>query len=232
MAAVRRTGDEKVVELVSDDNRNSVVVDEILTGIGREPNVEDMDLEAARVEYDTTTGIQVNDFLQTSNARIYAAGDVCLKHKFTHIADATARIVLRNALLRGRHRLSALTVPWCTYTDPEIAHVGLYVREAREQAIAVKTFTVLMHDVDRAVTDGDEEGFLKIHVKDGTDEILGATAVARFAGEMINELSLAITAGIGLEELGRVIHAYPTRAGAIKMAADAYFRMRLKDAAR
>lgn len=232
VAAVRRTGDEKVVELVSDDNRNSVVVDEILTGIGREPNVEDMDLEAARVEYDTTTGIQVNDFLQTSNARIYAAGDVCLKHKFTHIADATARIVLRNALLRGRHRLSALTVPWCTYTDPEIAHVGLYVREAREQAIAVKTFTVLMHDVDRAVTDGDEEGFLKIHVKDGTDEILGATAVARFAGEMINELSLAITAGIGLEELGRVIHAYPTRAGAIKMAADAYFRMRLKDAAR
>jgi pyruvate/2-oxoglutarate dehydrogenase complex dihydrolipoamide dehydrogenase (E3) component len=232
VATVRRAGEQKVVELVSDDNKHSVVVDEILAGIGREPNVDNMDLEAARVEYDTTAGIHVNDFLQTTNARIYAAGDVCLAHKFTHMADATARIVLRNALLRGRRRLSALTVPWCTYTDPEIAHVGLYVREAREQAIAVKTFTVLMHDVDRAVTDGDEEGFLKIHVRDGTDEILGATVVARFAGEMINELSLAITAGIGLEELGRVIHAYPTRAGAIKMAADAYFRMCLKDAAR
>jgi pyruvate/2-oxoglutarate dehydrogenase complex dihydrolipoamide dehydrogenase (E3) component len=232
VAAVRKEGQRRVVDLVSDDNRTSVVVDEILTGIGRQPNVEDMDLEAARVEYDTTTGIRVNDFLQTSNARIYAAGDVCMALKFTHMADATARIVLRNALLRGRRKVSALTVPWCTYTDPEIAHVGLYVREAREQAIPVETFTILMHDVDRAVTDGDEEGFLKIHVKDGTDEILGATIVARHAGEMINELSLAITAGIGLAELGRVVHAYPTQADAIKMAADAYYRTRLKDAAR
>jgi pyruvate/2-oxoglutarate dehydrogenase complex dihydrolipoamide dehydrogenase (E3) component len=148
------------------------------------------------------------------------------------MADATARIVLRNALMRGRRRLSTLTVPWCTYTDPEVAHVGLYVREARERSIAVETFTILMHDVDRAVTDGDEEGFLKIHVKAGTDEILGATVVAPHAGEMINELCLAITAGIGLEELGRVIHAYPTQAVAIKMAADAYYRMRLREAAR
>ena len=227
---MRRQGDEKTVDLVSDDNKSTVVVDEILTGIGREPNVDNLGLEDAQVEYDATTGIHVNDFLQTTNPRIYAAGDVCLAHKFTHMADATARIVLHNALMRGRRRLSALTVPWCTYTDPEIAHVGLYVREAREQGIPMKTFTVLMHDVDRAVTDGDEDGFLKIHVKEGTDEILGATIVARHAGEMINELSLAITAGIGLAELGRVIHAYPTQADAIKMAADAYYRGRLKDA--
>jgi pyruvate/2-oxoglutarate dehydrogenase complex dihydrolipoamide dehydrogenase (E3) component len=232
VVAVRRQGEQKVVDLVSDDAKTSVCVDEILTGIGRAPNVEYMDLEAARVEYDTTTGIRVNDFLQTTNARIYAAGDVCLVHKFTHMAEATARIVLHNALLRGRSRLSVLTVPWCTYTDPEIAHVGLYVREAREHAIPVKTFTILMHDVDRAVTDGDEEGFLKIHVKEGTDEILGATVVARHAGEMINELSLAITARIGLGELGRVIHVYPTQAEAIKMAADAYLRTRLREAAR
>jgi pyruvate/2-oxoglutarate dehydrogenase complex dihydrolipoamide dehydrogenase (E3) component len=231
VVAVRRQGEHKVVDLVSDDSKTSVVVDEILAGIGRAPNVEHMDLEAAHVDYDTTAGIRINDFLQTTNARIYAAGDVCLSRKFTHMAEATARIVLRNALLRGRRRLSVLTVPWCTYTDPEIAHVGLYVREAREQAIPVKTFTILMHDVDRAVTDGDEDGFLKIHVKDGTDEILGATIVARHAGEMINELSLAITARIGLGELGRVIHAYPTQADAIKMAADAYYRTRLKGAA-
>lgn len=232
VVAVRRQGAEKIVDLVSDDSKSTVVVDEILTGIGREPNVDNLDLEAAHVEYDATTGIRVNDFLQTTNPRIYAAGDVCLAHKFTHMADASARIVLHNALMRGRRRLSALTVPWCTYTDPEIAHVGLYVREAREHGIPVKTFTVLMHDVDRAVTDGDEEGFLKIHVKEGTDEILGATIVARHAGEMINELSLAITAGVGLAELGRVIHAYPTQADAIKMAADAYYRTRLKDATR
>jgi len=130
--------------------------------------------------------------------------------------------VVRNALFWGRERLSALTIPWCTYTDPEIAHVGLYVREATRKGIPVKTFTVPMHDVDRAIADGEEEGFVKIHVKDGTDRILGATVVARHAGEMINDISLAIGSGIGLRVLARVVHPYPTQAIAIQMAAAAY----------
>ncbi len=167
------------------------------------------------------TGIRVDDFLRTSNPRIYAAGDACLQHKYTHTADASARIVIRNALGRGRQRVSALVIPWCTYTDPEIAHVGLYVRQANEQGIPVKTFSVPMHEVTRAITDGEELGFVKIHVKEGTDRILGATIVARHAGEMINEITLAMVAGIGLRTLARVIHAYPTQAEAIKKAADA-----------
>ena len=199
-----------------------MAVDAILTGTGRLPNVEGLDLEAAGVDYDTVTGIRVDDFLQTSNPRIYAAGDVCLEHKFTHTADASARIVVQNALFLGRQRLSALTIPWCTYTDPEIAHVGLYVREARERDIPVKTFTIPMHDVDRAIADGEEDGFVKIHVKERTDRILGATIVARHAGEMINEITLAMVARIGLRTLARVIHAYPTQAEAIRKAADAY----------
>jgi pyruvate/2-oxoglutarate dehydrogenase complex dihydrolipoamide dehydrogenase (E3) component len=227
VVTARVEGGQKVVDLVSDDNKISVSVDEILAGIGRAPNIENMNLDAAGVRYDTETGIRINDFLQTSNPRIYAAGDVCLEHKFTHAAEASARIAVRNALFLGRERLSALSIPWCTYTDPEIAHVGLYVREAWEQAIPVRTFTVLMHDVDRAVTDGEEEGFVKIHVREGTDRILGATVVARHAGEMINGLSLAISSGLGLCALARVIHAYPTQAEAIKMAADAYTRTRL-----
>ena len=227
VVAVRTEGARKIVDLVSDGDKISVSVDEILAGIGRAPNVEGMDLEAAGVRYDTETGIRVDDFLRTSNKRIYAAGDVCLEHKFTHVAEASARIAVRNALFLGRKRLSALTIPWCTYTDPEIAHVGLYVREAREKAIPVRTFTILMHDVDRAVTDGEEEGFVKIHVRQGTDRILGATVVARHAGEMINGLSLAISSGIGLRAFARVIHAYPTQADAIKMAAEAYTRTRL-----
>jgi pyruvate/2-oxoglutarate dehydrogenase complex dihydrolipoamide dehydrogenase (E3) component len=227
VVAVRMEGGKKVVDLVSDDSKITVSVDEIATGIGRVPNVQGMKLEAAGVQYDTENGILVNDFLQTTNVRIYAAGDVCLEHKFTHTADASARIVVQNALFLGRKRLSALTIPWCTYTDPEIAHVGLYVREAWEKAIPVKTFTILLHDVDRAVTDGEEEGFVKIHVREGTDRILGATVVARHAGEMINGLSLAITSGIGLRAVARVIHTYPTQAEAIKMAADAYNRTRL-----
>jgi pyruvate/2-oxoglutarate dehydrogenase complex dihydrolipoamide dehydrogenase (E3) component len=224
---VRVEGKQKLVDLVSDGNNSTVAVDEILTGIGRAPNVEGMDLEAARVDYDTESGIRVNDFLQTTNSRIYAAGDVCLEHKFTHTADASARIVVQNALFLGRKRLSALTIPWCTYTDPEVAHVGLYVRGAREQDIPVKTFTVPMHDVDRAIADGEQEGFAKIHVKEGTDRILGATVVARHAGEMINGISLAMVAGIGLRTLARVIYAYPTQAEAIKQAADACTRTRL-----
>jgi pyruvate/2-oxoglutarate dehydrogenase complex dihydrolipoamide dehydrogenase (E3) component len=227
VVAVRMEGARKIADLVSGGDKFSVSVDEILTGIGRAPNVEGMNLEAAGVRYDAETGIHVDDFLRTSSRRIYAAGDVCLEHKFTHAAEATARIAVRNALFLGRKRLNALTIPWCTYTDPEIAHIGLYVREAREKSIPVTTFTILMHDVDRAVTDGEEEGFVKIHVRQGTDRILGATVVARHAGEMINGLSLAITSGIGLRDLARVIHTYPTQAEAIKMAAEAYNRTRL-----
>ena len=120
-----------------------------------------------------------------------------------------------------------MTIPWCTYTDPEIAHVGIYVREAREQGIPVKTFTVPMSEVDRAIAESEEEGFVKIHIREGTDTILGATIVARHAGEMINEISLAMVAGIGLKTISRVIHSYPTQAEAIRKAADAYTRTRL-----
>jgi pyruvate/2-oxoglutarate dehydrogenase complex dihydrolipoamide dehydrogenase (E3) component len=224
VVAVREQGNDKFVDLVSDDYRSTVVVDRILVGIGRKPNVENINLEAAGVKYDRESGVQVNDFLQTSNSRIYAAGDVCLEHKFMHVEDASARLVVRNALFWGRERLSALTIPWCTYTDPEIAHVGLYVTEAIRKRIPLKTFTVPMHDVDRAIADGEEEGFVKIHVREGSDKILGATVVARHAGEMINDISLAIGSELGLDTLARVIHPYPTQAAAIKMAADSYLR--------
>ena len=127
----------------------------------------------------------------------------------------------------GRKKLSALTIPWCTYTDPEIAHVGIYVREANDRRIPVKTFTIPMHQVDRAILDGEEEGFVKIHVREGTDLILGATVVARHAGEMINEITLAMVAGAGLGTVAKVIHSYPTQAEAIRKAADAYLRSRL-----
>jgi pyruvate/2-oxoglutarate dehydrogenase complex dihydrolipoamide dehydrogenase (E3) component len=224
---VRTNGHEKVVSLVSDDYKSTVTVDAILTGTGRNPNVDGLNLQAAGVEFDPDIGVRTNDFLQTTNPHIYAAGDVCLQHKFTHAADAAARIVIQNALFLGRQRISNLTIPWCTYTDPEIAHVGIYVRQAQENGISIKSFTIPMHDIDRAITDSEERGFVKIHVKEGTDRILGATIVARHAGEMINEISLAIAANIGLRKLSRVIHVYPTQSEAIKKAADAYNRTRL-----
>ncbi len=231
--SVIREGGEKRARLVNYDQDVTVAVDEILAGAGRVPNVEGLNLEAAGVDYDPGQGVRVNDFLQTTNRRIYAAGDVALDRRYTHAADATARLVVRNALFLGRKKLSSLTIPWCTYTDPEIAHVGIYVRNARDQGFLdfldfpMKTFTVPMSDVDRAVLDGEPEGFVKIHVKDGTDTILGATIVARHAGEMINEISLAMVAGIGLKTLAQVIHCYPTQAAAIRQAGDAYNRSRL-----
>jgi pyruvate/2-oxoglutarate dehydrogenase complex dihydrolipoamide dehydrogenase (E3) component len=204
---------------------STVVVDEILVGAGRSPNVEGLNLETVGVEC-TRQGVVVNDYLQTTNPRIYAAGDICMNWKFTHAADAAARIVIKNTLFSpfglGRSRLSSLVMPWVTYTDPEIAHVGLYEHEAQAQGLSVRTIKVPFSGVDRAIADGEEEGFVKIHHKKGSDQILGATIVARHAGEMISEVTLAMVAKLGLNALSGVIHSYPTQAEGIKKAADAY----------
>ncbi len=221
------SGNDKLVHLAGDGKEDVVAADQILLGAGRAPNVEDLDLEAVGVKYDEQQGVLVDDRLRTTNPRIYAAGDVCLQYRFTHTADAAARIVIQNALFCGRKKLSALTIPWCTYTDPEIAHVGMYEKDARNKGIAVETFTRAFSDVDRAITDGEEQGLLKIHVRKGTDKILGATLVARRAGEMISELTLAMVGGVGLGTIANVIHPYPTQAEAIKQVADAYNRTRL-----
>lgn len=224
---VRMEGDERVVDLVSDDYHSTVRVDAILTGVGRRPNVEGLALEAAGVDHDDTAGIRVDDHLRTTNPRIYAAGDVCLEAKFTDIAEESARIAVRNALLGGSERLSERIVPWCTYTDPEIAHVGMYVRNANARGIPIKTFTIPMHQIDRAITDGEQGGFVKLHVSEGSDRILGATIVSRDAGDMISQVTLAMVAGVGLRTLAKVIHAYPTKTEAIREAAMAYNRTRL-----
>ncbi len=222
-----KEGGEKAVIVQKGRESGELVFDEILLGTGRAPNVDGLDLERAGIEYDLREGIAVNDRLQTTNPRVYAAGDVCSPYKFTHAADAMARIVIANALFSGRQRASSLVVPWCTYTDPEVAHVGMHEKEAATQGVSVHTLTVHLRDVDRARLDGETEGFARVHLKKGSDTILGATIVARHAGDMINEVSLAMTAGLGLSAIGRTIHPYPTQAEGIKKLADAYNRTRL-----
>lgn len=223
---VERTKDSKAIILLSDNGEQRLEVDEILVGIGRAPNVEGMGLEAAGIKFDVRSGVEVTDGLRTTNPRVFAAGDVCSKYKFTHAADAMARIVIQNALFFGRAKASRLVMPWCTYTDPEIAHVGLYEKDAEEQGIATDTISVELGKVDRAILEG-EEGLLKVLLRKGSDEILGATLVSRHAGETISELTTAITHGIGLRKLASVIHPYPTQAEVIKRAADSYNRTRL-----
>jgi pyruvate/2-oxoglutarate dehydrogenase complex dihydrolipoamide dehydrogenase (E3) component len=217
----------RVVTFRREDDELSAEVDHVLVAAGRAPNVEGLGLDDAGVAYDLRDGVRVNDHLRTTNPRIYAAGDVCMSEQFTHAADAAARIVLQNALFHGRKRLSRVVMPRCTYTDPEVASVGLTARQASADGIPVDTYQRDFSDVHRAVLDGETEGVAAIHVRRGTDRIVGATIVARNAGDMINEITLAMTQGVGLGKLAGVIHPYPTQAEAIRQIADTYSRTRL-----
>ena len=224
---VERRGALRVLRLARDGVGLELEVDEILVGVGRAPNVEDLGLEAAGVDFDPRRGVHVDDHLRTTNRRIYAAGDVCMDWKFTHAADAAAKLVVQNALFLPTKRLSSLVMPWCTYTDPEVAHVGLSEEEAAARGTPVDVWRTSLHEVNRAVTDGEEEGLVKIQVARGRDRILGATIVASHAGEMIGEVSLAIAARLGLGALLNLIHPYPTQAEGIRRAAAAHARSRL-----
>ncbi|WP_338430299.1 mercuric reductase [Synechococcus elongatus] len=225
---VEKDGQEKIIYYRQDGQDSCIQVDQILVGTGRSPNVQGLNLEVAGVDYEVNRGVFVNDYLQTSNPKIYAAGDICLDWKFTHTADAAARIVLKNALFSplglGRSKVSNLIVPRVTFTDPEVAHVGLSVRSAQQQGIAIATITIPFSQVDRAIVDEETEGFIKIHHQPNSDRILGATMVAPHAGEIISEISTAIAHGLGLSALSGVIHPYPTQAESIKKAADTYRR--------
>ena len=224
-----KPGDNGQIRLTLDshDNHYDEAVDQLLVAVGRAPNVDKLGLDVVGVDYDARAGVQVNDRLQTTNPNIYAAGDICSPFKFTHAADFMARIVIQNALFHGRAKASALTIPWCTYTSPEIAHVGLYPQEAEQQGIGVDTFTQEMKEVDRAILESEDHGFVRIHLKQGSDKIVGATVVATNAGDMISEISLAMTHGLGLKKIASTIHPYPTQAEAIRKVGDMYHRTRL-----
>ena len=216
----------KTVHFERAEEDRTVEVDELLVAVGRAPNVEGLGLKSAGIDFDNF-GIQVSDRLQTTNRRVYAVGDVASQYKFTHTADALARLAIQNALFFGRLKASDLIVPWCTYTSPEVAHVGLYEQEARDRGFEVDTITIPMANVDRAILDGDDEGFLRLHVQQGKDRILGATIVADHAGDLVSEVTLAMNAGVGLGKIGSTIHPYPTQAEVIKKAADTWRRGKL-----
>lgn len=218
---VERHSAEKLVFVEQGGQTRTIPCDAILIGVGRAPNTEGLDLEAAGVTYDKR-GVQVNDFLQTTNPRIYAAGDIASTYKFTHTASVLGRMAMTNALLWTRQRASRLVVPWCTYTEPEIAHVGLYEHQAKKQGMEVRTLTVGFSDNDRAILDGEEEGFVRVHLKRGSDRILGATIVAAHAGDLLTYFTLAMTLGKGLAALAAPIYPYPTQSEALKKLANTY----------
>ncbi|GIX47992.1 MAG: mercuric reductase [Candidatus Tectimicrobiota bacterium] len=227
LAVARREADRVIHYQDARGQRHEATVDAILVATGRRPVVQDLGLEAAGVAYDLERGVHVDECLRTSNRRIFAAGDVCSAYKFTHAADFLARTVLANALFPGRRKASALTIPWCTYTDPQLARVGLSAAQATAAGVAIDTYVQPLAEVDRAVLDGESEGFVKVHVKRGTDRIVGATIVAPHAGELIGLYTLALSRGLGLKALGACIQPYPTLAEAVRKTADLYQRTRL-----
>jgi pyruvate/2-oxoglutarate dehydrogenase complex dihydrolipoamide dehydrogenase (E3) component len=185
--------------------------DALLLGTGRKPNIDHLDLEAAGVRFGRD-GVEVDEYLRTSNPNIYAAGDVAFPQKFTHAAMATARLCVANALDGANRRARELIIPHCTYTDPEVAQVGLTPHQAREEGIPIDEYRLELAKVERAFIDGEEEGFAAIYIRRGTGEIVGATLVAAHAGEMISELTLAMTHKVPLDVLAETVHCYPTQA--------------------
>ncbi len=201
----------------------------LLLAVGRCPMMKALNLEAAGVRY-TPNGVDVNDYLQTSQPHIYAAGDIANRLKFTHTADYTARIVVRNILMPFqflRQKVDWSVVPWCTYTDPEVAHVGLGEKEAKQKDVDYDLFVVRLEDVDRAVVESEESGFAKILTAKDTDKIIGATVVGPRAGDLLHEFVLAMKTGIGLGTIASTIHAYPTFAELARKAGDKYNKTRL-----
>jgi pyruvate/2-oxoglutarate dehydrogenase complex dihydrolipoamide dehydrogenase (E3) component len=205
----------------SERSSRDVGGDALLVAAGRAPNVEALRLDAAGIEADHD-GVVVTDRLQTTNPRVYASGDVCSAYRFTHAADALSRIVLQNALFFGRRRASALVIPWVTYTDPQVAHVGRSEADVAASNGRLRTITVALADVDRAVVDDETDGFVRVHHEKG--RLRGCTIVARHAGEMIGEAVYAMTHGGTLAQLSATVHPYPTQGEALRKAGDAYRR--------
>ena len=203
--------------------------DALLIAIGRNPNLQSLDLKSAGVDVNER-GVRVNDYLQTSQRDIYAVGDVIGPFLFTHMADAQARVVVRNIVAPFqflRQKMDYSVVPWCTYVDPEVAHVGLCEKEARQENVDYDLFVVPLQDVDRAVVESEDAGFAKILTRKGSDKILGATIIAPHAGDLLHEFVLAMKAGVGLGTIASTIHAYPTFAELARKAGDKYNKTRL-----
>jgi pyruvate/2-oxoglutarate dehydrogenase complex dihydrolipoamide dehydrogenase (E3) component/uncharacterized membrane protein YdjX (TVP38/TMEM64 family) len=216
----------KVLSLKVAGQASELAGDAILLAVGRTANLEGLGLEAAGVRFGLR-GVEVDARMRTSNPGVFAAGDVCSRFQFTHAADAMARLVIANALFLARRKATDLIMPWCTYTDPEIAHVGYYEKDARAAGYDVATISQSLSEVDRAILDGEDGGFARVHYDKKTGRILGGTIVARHAGEMLGELTLAMVAKQGVGILSSTIHSYPTQAEVLRKIGDAYMRSKL-----
>ena len=224
--AAPEAGAIRLVHVDARGERRETACDELLVAAGRTPNVEGLGLAGIGVRWDSA-GVRVDPKLRTTNPRVFAAGDVTPGPRFTHRADAHAGVVVQNALFFPTARADRLVVPRCTYTSPEVAHVGLDRAEAAERGIAVDVVDVPLGENHRAMLDGEEEGFLRVLCRKGSDRVLGATVVAAGAGDLLAPLSLAVTHRLGLSRFASTVLPYPTRAEVLKKAANKWRATRL-----
>lgn len=230
---VRIAKSEEGIELRIPSNQQMLLktVDRLLVAVGRTPNVDSLNLTAAGIDRDEH-GVVVDDYLRTSNRRVYAAGDVCSRYKFTHAADFMARLAVQNCLFLRTKKFKSLVIPWCTYTSPEVASVGLNPHAAADAGMEIDTFVQPLEKNDRGVVSGEDEGFAEIYVRKGSGQIVGATIVALNAGDLISEVTLAMTHGLKLGDLASTVHPYPTLSEVWRQLGDQYNRTRLTSLAR
>jgi dihydrolipoamide dehydrogenase len=220
--------EDLVVITLEDKNKKSSVTkaQRVLVAIGRAPNVEGLDLEKAGVKY-SKKGIEADSTLKTSAKNIYVAGDVVGPYQFSHMAEYQAIIAVGNAIFPFKRKINYCCVPWCTFTEPELAHLGLTEEEARGKCKDIRVFRSKYSDDDRAVTDLEENGFAKV-ICDKKGNILGAHIVGTNAGELIHEYTIAKTNKLNIGKLSSSIHIYPTLAQVVKRTADQYFTSMLE----
>ena len=206
-----------------------VEFDKVLLAIGRKANVEGIGLEELGLALTPQGTVRVNEYLQTSIPNIYACGDVAGPYQFTHMASFQAWFASLNAMFGGlwRSKVNYNVVPWATFTDPEVARVGLSEQDLKEQNIAYEVTRYQLDHHDRSLTDGEAHGFIKVLTQPGKDKILGVTIVGYHAGEIITEFVFAMTHGMGLKKISAVTHIYPTLGEANKFAANAWRSERL-----
>ncbi len=218
---VRREDDKRIVEC---SNNVTVHADQILVAVGRRANVDNLGLQAAGIEY-SERGIQVDARMRTSRKNIYAVGDVCGLYPFTHMAEYQAGIIISNAVFRFPKKADYRVVPWVTYTDPELARVGLTENQAREEGVEPTVLRFPFKDVDRALTDNETDGFVKLITHKG--RILGASILGPHGGELLQEIVLAMHTNAKIGEISATIHAYPTLSQANRRTVNTAFAPRL-----
>ena len=222
-AAERFEQEDGVVTVTTGgDNATTVEADALLMATGRAANVDGLNLDAAGVEY-TRGGVTVDDKCRTNQGHIYAVGDVTGRYQFTHMANHMAKVAMTNALLKFPSTIDIDHVPWVTYTDPELAHVGATVEELEDEGTSYDTYRFPYSKLDRAITEGETNGLIKVHATSLTGTILGASVLGSRAGELITSFTIAMRNGVTLRNIGDTIHPYPSWGEGVRRVADQWF---------